>query len=50
MEINLILAKMLWKYDLELVNPNLDWEGESQLHVMWWKPELNVRFKERRMN
>ena len=45
---NLILSKMLWKYDLELVNKNLDWERESRLHVMWWKPALMIRFKERR--
>ncbi|KAK2030383.1 cytochrome P450 [Colletotrichum zoysiae] len=48
MEITLILSKMLWKYDLELVNQNLDWEAESHLHVMWWKPALMVRFKETR--
>ncbi|TDZ35943.1 Cytochrome P450 monooxygenase BOT4 [Colletotrichum spinosum] len=47
MEISLILAKMLWKCDLELVNKNLDWEKESQLHVMWWKPALMVQFRER---
>ncbi|KAJ6092284.1 cytochrome P450 [Penicillium canescens] len=48
MEINLILTKTFWKYDLELANPNLDWEGQSLLHVMWWKPELLIRFKERK--
>ncbi|KAK1477672.1 BCL4p [Colletotrichum tamarilloi] len=47
MEINLILAKMLWQYDLELVDKDLDWEQESQLHVMWWKPALMVRFTHR---
>lgn len=44
MEINLILAKLLWKYDLELVDDKLDWESESRLHVMWSKPELRTRF------
>ena len=44
MEINLIFAKMLWRYDLELVDEELDWEGSSHMHVMWWKPDLNVRF------
>lgn len=44
MEMNLLLAKMLWTYDLELVNMDLDWEGGSHMHVMWWKPELRVRF------
>ncbi|EMF14032.1 cytochrome P450 [Sphaerulina musiva SO2202] len=48
MEINLIMAKMFWKYDLELVDKELDWDKQSQLHVMWWKPELRVRFKERK--
>ncbi|KAK1638560.1 cytochrome P450, partial [Colletotrichum phormii] len=48
MEINLILAKMLWKYNLDLVNKEVDWEQESQLHVMWWKPALMVRFTERK--
>lgn len=47
MEINLILVKMLWRYDLELVDQDLDWEGRSQMHVMWWKPDLRVRFRER---
>ncbi|KAL2010319.1 hypothetical protein VTN00DRAFT_6126 [Thermoascus crustaceus] len=44
MQINLILTKMLWKYDMELVNNHLDWQGESRLHVLWSKPELRVRF------
>ncbi|KAJ0332138.1 hypothetical protein COL5a_001841 [Colletotrichum fioriniae] len=48
MEINLILAKMLWKYELELVDKELNWEQESQLHVMWWKPALMVRFTQRK--
>lgn len=47
MEINLILAKMLWTYDLELLDQSLDWVAQSQLHVMWWKPELMVRFRPR---
>jgi cytochrome P450 len=48
MEMNLILAKLFWRYDLELVNKDLDWEGQSHMHVMWWKPELKVRFHERK--
>ncbi|OCL11142.1 putative cytochrome P450 [Glonium stellatum] len=50
MEINLILAKMLWKYNLELLNPDMDWEGKSYVHVMWWKPEVKVRFLERKID
>ncbi|KAI9739468.1 MAG: Cytochrome P450 monooxygenase orf9 [Claussenomyces sp. TS43310] len=46
-EMALILAKMHWRYDLELINKDVDWEGQSRLHVMWSKPELWVRFHER---
>ncbi|KAI9878967.1 MAG: Cytochrome P450 monooxygenase orf9 [Pleopsidium flavum] len=42
-EMNLLLAKMHWRLDLKLANKGLDWEGESHMHVMWWKPELYVR-------
>ncbi|KAL8708612.1 MAG: hypothetical protein Q9220_006548 [cf. Caloplaca sp. 1 TL-2023] len=47
LEMSLILAKLNFKYDLEMVNKGLDWEGESHMHVMWWKPELRVKFVER---
>ncbi|KAL4733555.1 cytochrome P450 [Aspergillus similis] len=48
MEINLILARLIWTYDMELVNKSMDWESESSLHVMWSKPELKVRFRQAR--
>ncbi|KAE8143178.1 cytochrome P450 [Aspergillus pseudotamarii] len=47
MEINMLLAKLLWKYDMELVNKDLDWLEEGKVFVMWWKPELWIRFHER---
>lgn len=48
MEINLILAKKVWRYDMELLDKDLDWEANSHVHVMWWKPALMVRFTERK--
>lgn len=50
MELNLVLSKMLWKYNLELINSQLDWEKDSRLYVMWCKPELMVRFSEVKLN
>ena len=47
MEMNLLLAKMLWTYDLELVNRDLDWLKEGRVHMLWWKPKLFVRFHRR---
>ncbi|KAI1208442.1 cytochrome P450 [Annulohypoxylon truncatum] len=46
-EMNVILAKLLWRYNMSLVNTELDWDQENHLHVMWWKPELWVRFEDR---
>ncbi|KAF2796776.1 putative cytochrome P450 [Melanomma pulvis-pyrius CBS 109.77] len=43
MEISLSLAKLVWKYDLELANPNDDWADHVKIHVLWWKPELAIR-------
>ncbi|KAM4067578.1 cytochrome p450 [Hirsutella rhossiliensis] len=47
MEVNLLLAKMLWTYDLDLVNDKVDFIKDGQVFVMWWKPELRVRFRRR---
>ncbi|KAI2605294.1 cytochrome P450 [Hypoxylon fragiforme] len=44
MELNLVLAKILWQYDMELVTKNINWLEDSQVHVLWWKPKLFVRF------
>lgn len=42
-----ILAKVIYKYDMELVNKDLDWERESHCHIMWWKAPIHVVFRER---
>ncbi|KAL9123062.1 MAG: hypothetical protein Q9187_000389 [Circinaria calcarea] len=47
MEINLTLAKLVWRYDMELVDKGLDWLGSSAVWIMWAKPALMVRFHER---
>ncbi|KAI0390650.1 cytochrome P450 [Xylariaceae sp. FL0594] len=47
MEINLILAKMIYRYEWQLINEKVDWLGESECHVMWWKPDLQVEFHKR---
>lgn len=44
MELNLVLAKLLWSYDMELVNRDIDFIQSSTVHVLWWKPKLFVRW------
>lgn len=49
MELNLVLAKIIWLYDLELVNKEINFLEETRLHVLWWKPKVFVRFHARKM-
>ncbi|KAI6082029.1 cytochrome P450 [Hypoxylon rubiginosum] len=47
MELNLVLAKIIWLYDMELITKDLNWLESCQVHVLWWKPKLLVRFHRR---
>lgn len=44
MQARLILAKLLWKFDMELTNgPQVDWERDLKLHATWSRPHFWVR-------
>ncbi|KAG0133146.1 cytochrome P450 [Tuber indicum] len=47
-EIRLVLSKMFWVYDMELVNKDADLNRDSTSFVLWDKPDLWVRFTRRR--
>lgn len=47
LEMTSFLSKVLFKYDLELVNSSLDWAEESRCYVMWWKAPIRIMFTER---
>lgn len=42
MELRTILAKMHLKYDIKLLNEDLDWNRDSEMHTLWNKPNLMV--------
>jgi cytochrome P450 len=42
-EMRLILAKVLWHFDLELVRPKEDWLGMQKVFALWDKGSLGVR-------
>ena len=42
-EMRLILAKVLWHFDLELAEPGRDWLGEQRVFALWDKGSLGVR-------
>lgn len=47
MELNTVLAKLHWKFDLTLLNQDLDWQRDSRMHTLWKKPELRVSVRPR---
>jgi len=42
-EMRLILAKILWHFDLELVDTARDWMGEQKVFALWEKGSLDVK-------
>ncbi|KAF9872402.1 hypothetical protein CkaCkLH20_10229 [Colletotrichum karsti] len=47
MELQTIMAKLVFRYDFEAVDQDLDWHRDSRMHTLWEKPPLMVRFKQR---
>ena len=46
-ELSMVLCKLLWTYDLQLVSKDVDWLRDSRMAMLWQKPELRVRVKRR---
>ncbi|KAL2829469.1 cytochrome P450 [Aspergillus cavernicola] len=44
LEMASLLAKIVYRYEMELCDKKLDWEDASRFHIMWWKAPVNVRF------
>ncbi|KAF1848218.1 cytochrome P450 monooxygenase-like protein [Cucurbitaria berberidis CBS 394.84] len=44
-EMRLILAKVLFNFDLEIVNDSQDWMKEQKTYALWEKPSLMVKLK-----
>lgn len=47
MELHTTLAKMHYKYDLELLSRDIDWHRDCKMHLLWQKPEMRVKVKTR---
>ena len=44
LEMNIILSKLLYVYDLELMSKELNFEAESRSYLSWVKPAMRIRF------
>jgi len=42
-EMRTIVAKVIYAYELEWLNPEMDWHRESQMHILWHKPNIMVK-------
>jgi len=47
LELRCIVAKVMYAYDLELVDKEFDWEKKSKAWTLWWKPALDVKIMKR---
>ncbi|KAI2467234.1 benzoate 4-monooxygenase cytochrome P450 [Annulohypoxylon bovei var. microspora] len=47
LELHTAIAKLLWVYDLQLVDPTLDWHKEVRMVSLWKMPKLMIRAKNR---
>jgi hypothetical protein len=39
----LILARMLWNFDIEIQPDSADWMAQQQIYTFWEKGALNVK-------
>jgi len=45
MEMRIILAKLIWHFDLELTAKDIVWERDTGIYTLWKKPNVMVRFR-----
>ncbi|KAK2052110.1 cytochrome P450 CYP11/CYP12/CYP24/CYP27 subfamily protein [Colletotrichum caudatum] len=44
-ELRIILARLIWKFDLELADPHDDWLGHQHNYLLWERGPLNIRLR-----
>ena len=48
MQARIVLAKLVWTYDMELLSKEVDWEKECKLFLIYERPEVRVRLRPRK--
>ncbi|KAL6895379.1 cytochrome P450 [Trichoderma longibrachiatum] len=46
-EMRLILARLIWRYDFELLDESIGWDARSKVYIAWQKGPLYIRLKPR---
>ncbi|OLN97156.1 Isotrichodermin C-15 hydroxylase 7 [Colletotrichum chlorophyti] len=47
LELHVTVAKIIYTYELELVDGSLDWNKEARMSLLWKKPDLNIKLTKR---
>ncbi|GJD01059.1 benzoate 4-monooxygenase cytochrome P450 [Colletotrichum higginsianum] len=47
LELHVTVAKIIYAYELELVDGSLDWNKEAWMSLLWKKPDLNIKLTKR---
>ncbi|TLD08149.1 hypothetical protein PspLS_11983, partial [Pyricularia sp. CBS 133598] len=47
-EIRMILARLIWNFDIEISPQDKDWLERNKMYIFWEKPELRVWLKPRK--
>ncbi|KAL7804862.1 cytochrome P450 [Trichoderma aethiopicum] len=46
-EMRLILARLIWRYDIELLDESIGWDAKCKVYIAWQKGPLYIRLKPR---
>jgi hypothetical protein len=49
LELSLLLSKILWVYNIELMNTEVDWLRDSKIAMLWKKPKLMIKTTRRQV-
>ena len=48
-EMRLIMAKLVWNFDIRLAEDSAGWDTRSRVYTLWEKPSLNVYLTARKV-
>lgn len=49
LEMRLVLCKLFWNFNFEMVNRDLIWERDQAAYIVWQKPRLILQLTQRKL-
>lgn len=47
LELHVIIARLIYSYEFLLADEPFDWNANSEMHLLWKKPKLRMKLKQR---